>query len=213
MTIRIVLADDHRMFREALRTTLAADSGIEIVAEAGNAAETLACLPVHQPDVLVLDIALPDRSGIEVARAALSIQPGLRIVALSGYADRMFVEEMLQAGAGAYVVKSAGADELVLAIRAAMKGQIFLSPEITGGMLARSSPDAAVPPPLSVLGPRERAVLRLLAQGLRSAEIAADLGIAATTVDVHRRNIKRKLGIGSIAELTRYAVREGLAKV
>lgn len=213
MTMRIVLADDHRMFREALRTTLAADPEIEIVAEAGNAAETLACLPIHQPDVLVLDIALPDRSGIEVARAALSIQPGLRIVALSGYADRMFVEEMLQAGAGAYVVKSAGADELLLAIRAALKGRIFLSPEITGGMPAPSTPGADIPPPLTVLGQRERAVLRLLAQGRRSAEIAADLGIAVATVDVHRRNIKRKLGIASIAELTRYAVREGLAKV
>jgi DNA-binding NarL/FixJ family response regulator len=209
-TIRIVLADDHRMFREALRSMLADEPGIEIVAEAGNAAETFDCLNRLRPDVLVLDIAMPDMNGIEVARQASEQYPQLRIVALSGYADRLFVENMLQAGALAYVVKSAGRDELLLAIRAAASGRHFLSPEVTGNMLGQRRPGESGTPPLSSLAPRERAVLKLLAQGGRSTDIARELGIKTSTVDTHRRNIKKKLKLSSIADLTRYAIREGL---
>ena len=210
MTIRIMMVDDHRMLCEALRAPLAAEGDLEIVAEAGSGAEALAQLAAVAPDLLLLDIALPDMTGSEVARQVLAQQPGLRIVALSGYADRMFVDEMLKAGARAYVVKSAGTQELVFAIRAVLAGHVFLSPEITAAMLGRQESAAPPAPAPGVLGRRELEVLRLLAQGMRSAEIGATLGVLPATVDVHRSNIRKKLGLNSTAELTRYAIREGL---
>lgn len=207
MSIRILLADDHRMFREALRSQLAAEKDIQIVAEAGSAAETLAAIAASRPDVAIVDIALPDGNGIDVARAVAAGHPATRIVALSGYCDHMYVEEMMKAGAHAYVVKSAGIDELMRAIHAVLAGHRFLSPEVTAGMLRQASPQS---PPSSLLSPREKEVLRLLASGRRSAAIAAALGITTSTVEVHRRNIKRKLGLQTVAELTRYAIRQGI---
>ncbi len=212
MKIRLMLADDHRMFREAIKASLSAETGIEIVAEAGNGEETIRAADNSRPDVLVLDIALPDMSGVEVARRVMEKHPALRIVALSGYADRMFVNEMMKAGARAYVVKSAGTDELISAIHAVIAGHLFLSPEVTLAAVDRNISSGAHPP-ISVLGGREREVLRLLARGMQSTEIAAKLGISTATVKSHRRNIKHKLDINSTAELTRYAIREGLLSV
>jgi len=207
--ITIVLADDHKMFREALKLSLSSVADILLVGEAGSGAETLAAVTATRPDVLILDIALPDMNGIEVAKELKRSFPALGIVALSGYADRMFVEEMLKAGAAAYVVKSAGADELVAAIRAVALGERYMSSDaqnsVMQGLVQKDTP------PRSVLSPREQQVLRLLARGMRSTQIAQELGIAATTVEVHRRNIKEKLGLHSVVELTRYAIREGLA--
>lgn len=211
MKTRLMIVDDHRMFREALRVPLAAENDLEVVGEAGSGGEALAVAADVRPDLVLLDIALPDMSGIEVAARLLAAHPRLHLIALSGYADRLFVAEMLKAGARGYVVKSAGADELIRAIRAVVGGLVFLSPEVTGGALGQAgSGTDEVAPPVSVLGPREREVLRLLAGGMRSAAIAAELGISPATVDVHRRNIKRKLGLHTVANLTRYAVREGL---
>lgn len=211
MTITVLLADDHRMFREALRFPLAAEPDIAVLAETSTGAETLEAVTRQQPDVLLLDIALPDIKGIEVARRVLRRHPQVRIVALSGYSDRLFVEEMLKAGARGYVLKSSGASELVSAIRAVMAGHTFLSPQLTSLLVRHVQPEGDVPvPPLSVLGRREQEVLCLLADGRRSAEIAEQLGIATATVDVHRRNIKQKLRLRTTAELTRYAIREGL---
>lgn len=208
MKTRVMLADDHRMFREALRIPLGAEPDIEVVAEAGTGAETLDAVASHRPDVLVLDIALPDIKGMEVARAIGRRYDAVKIVALSGYSDRLFVEEMLKAGARAYVLKSSGADELISAIRAVSNGQRFLSPGLASVMERH---DGEMPvPPISVLGRREQQVLCLVADGHRSAEIATQLGISTATVDVHRRNIKQKLRLRTTAELTRYVVREGL---
>lgn len=213
MSIRIMMVDDHRLLRETLAVPLAAESGFSIIAQAGNGKDALELLAHHAPDVLLLDIGLPDMSGIEVARQALAIHPGLQIIALSGYADKIFVDEMLKAGARAYVVKSAGTHELFLAIRAVMAGHVYLSPEVTAAMLDAAPP--GIPPAHTavspdVLGKREREVLRLLANGMRSEQIAEKMGIQPGTVDVHRRNIKRKLNLPTIAELTRYAIRNGL---
>lgn len=207
MKIRVLLADDHRMFREALRLQLIGDHSIEIVAEAGSGTATLQAVAETTPDVVVLDIALPDGNGIETARDILARHPHTRIVALSGYSERMYVEEMLRAGARAYVVKSAGADELLRAIHAVHAGQVFLSPEVASSLIEQ--PPSGTPP-ATVLSRREREVLRLLASGLRSAEIAGELGISVATVEVHRRNLKQKLRLRTVAELTRYAIRAGL---
>lgn len=211
MTIRVVLADDHRMFREALRVPLGAEPDIDIIGETDTGADTLAALDLACPDVLILDIGLPDVNGIEVARAAIKRHPALRILALSGNAEKIYIEEMLKAGAHGYVVKSAGTDELIAAIKAVAVGRSYLSSEATQAMVRHLHVDkeSAAPPP-SVLGKREQEVLCLLAGGKRSAEIAVRLGIAEATVEVHRRNIKQKLGLHNTADLTRYAIRQGL---
>jgi DNA-binding NarL/FixJ family response regulator len=211
MSIRIMLVDDHLMLREALRGALNAEPDLEVVAEAGSGREALKQLAQDCPDMLLLDIALPDMTGIDVAAQALASHSKLLIVGLSGYTDKVFVDEMLRAGGRAYVVKSAGTRELISAIRAVLAGHLFLSPEITRSMLGQRIEDEVhTTPPLSVLGHRERDVLKLLAKGLRSVAIGAELGIQPATVDVHRSNIKNKLGLRTVAELTRYAIREGL---
>ncbi|MBI4697087.1 MAG: response regulator transcription factor [Gammaproteobacteria bacterium] len=211
MTIRILLADDHRMFREALCSQLAAEPDVAIIGEANTGAEALEALQGEAPDVFVLDIGLPDMNGIELAKRVTREYPQIGIVALSGYAERMFVEEMLKAGAKAYVVKSAGMSDLLNGIRAVAKGKSFLSAEVTGLMLRRvGANENKIAPPVTVLSRREQDVLRLLADGRRAAAIAGELGISVATVEVHRRNIKDKLGLRTTADLTRYAIREGL---
>jgi DNA-binding NarL/FixJ family response regulator len=211
MSIRIMMVDDHLMLREALRGALNAEPDLAVVAEAGSGREALDKLVKDRPDVLLLDIALPDMTGIDVASQAIARYPKLLVVALSGYTDKVFVDEMLKAGGRAYVVKSAGTQELIMAIRTVVAGHVFLSPEITSAMLGqRNDHSAHQVPPLSVLGRRERDVLKLLAKGLRSVAIGSELGIQPATVDVHRSNIKNKLGLRTTAELTRYAIREGL---
>lgn len=211
MSVRVMLADDHRMFREALASQLRAEPGIEIVAETSTGAETLVCVGQALPQVLVLDIGLPDINGVEIALQVRELYPDIRVVALSGYADRFYVQKMLQSGASAYVVKSGGIAELLTAIHAVVAGHTFLSPAITD-LLVQGNHDRsqALAPPVAVLTPREREILSLLASGRRSAQIGEDLGISTATVDVHRRNIREKLKLTTTAELTRYAIREGL---
>ncbi|MEY4591354.1 MAG: hypothetical protein RIR18_249 [Pseudomonadota bacterium] len=210
--IRIMLADDHRMFVGALSGSLATEPDIEVVAIANSGYEALAAVEAAQPDILVLDIGLPDISGVEVANRMRKQFPHVGVIALSGYADRLFVEEMLKAGARSYVVKSAGVEELLTAIRAVAQGKKFLCTEATGRMLqVMTAEENNVSPPITILSRREQEVLRLLSEGVRTNEIAAQLGITGATVEVHRRNLKEKLGIRTVAELTRYAIRHGLS--
>ncbi|HEY3433484.1 MAG TPA: response regulator transcription factor [Rhodocyclaceae bacterium] len=214
MKIRLVLADDHRMFREVLRLSLSTNPELEVVAEAGTGGEALECVSRDKPDVLVLDIALPDGSGISFIQEAKRRHPQLRILILSGYAEKVFVDEALKAGANAYVVKSAGTEELHKAIQAITLGQVYLSPEVVNvSVRCQDKTGENSLPPSSVLGPREKEVLSLLAKGLRANEVASHLGIATATVEVHKRNLKKKLGLSSPAELTRYAIREGLQSI
>jgi len=211
LSMRILLADDHRMFREALCGLLAGEPDIVIAGEVGCGEDVPNALARLQADVLVLDISLPDRNGIEVARQVHRLFPKVRIVALTGHAEKVFVEEMLKAGAMAYVLKSAGLDELLGALRAVAVGHKFLSTEVLDTMLDTIQPDAPCEtPPLSLLTPREQEILHFLASGRRGTDIAQSLDISAATVEVHRRNIKGKLGLRTTAELTRYAIRVGL---
>lgn len=206
MPIRIGLIDDHRIFREALQLELQRVSDIVIVGGAANAAEALVLIDTQRPDVVVLDVGLPDLGGADLAAQLLRLMPSLKIVALSGYAERFFIEAMLQAGAGAYVVKSAGSEDLLAAIRAVMAGNTYLCADASRAL----KPNAGCGN--SPLTPRETSVLRCVASGMRATEIAGFLGISTGTVETHRKNIKAKLGVGSIAELTQYALREGLFK-
>lgn len=206
MPIRIGLIDDHRIFREALQLELQRVSDIVIVGGAANAAEALVLIDTQRPDVVVLDVGLPDLGGADLAAQMLRLMPSLKIVALSGYAERFFIEAMLQAGAGAYVVKSAGGEDLLAAIRAVVAGNTYLCADANRALKPHAGCGC------SPLTPREISVLRCVASGMRASEIAEFLGISTGTVDTHRKNIKAKLGAGSIAELTQYALREGLLK-
>jgi two-component system NarL family response regulator len=210
MSIRVLLVEDHRMVREALREVLSKVPDLEVVGEAGDAHAGLEQALALAPDVIVLDIRLPDLNGIEVAERLRDTGSTAKIVALSAFSDKRFVTEMLRSGASGYVTKSAAGSELVSAIRAVAGGHGYFSPDIAATLVAdvrERSTDLKEQP----LARRELEVLRLIAEGERSTEIAAQLNIAVATVEVHRRNISRKLGLKTVAELTRYAIREGIA--
>lgn len=208
--VSVVLVEDHQLVREALRFALAKESDIEVVGEAGDAAGALECARAHHPQVVVLDIGLPGITGIEVAARLVRLDPAPKVVALSAYAERRFVTEMLRAGANAYVTKSSAGTELVRAIRAVASGKSYFSPDVAEVVVSELRDEAPSP---ARLGAREREVLCLVARGLRSQHIAEQLNISVATVEVHRRNIMRKLELRSVAELTLYAVREGLVSL
>jgi DNA-binding NarL/FixJ family response regulator len=212
VTIRVFLVEDHQMVREALREVLSKELNIEVVGEAGNAHEAIKQVTALAPDVVVLDIRLPDLSGIEVAGRLRDAGNLSKVVALSAFSDKRFVTAMLRSGASAYVTKSAAGTELVRAIRAVADGQGYFSPEIATALVSevRDRPVAREAPQL---GRREREVLRLIAEGVRSPAIAEQLHVSVATVEVHRRNIMRKLGLRTIAELTKHAIREGIVSL
>lgn len=211
MTIRIMLVDDHKIFREALKGILEREHDISLVGEANDGSEALTLARKSHPDVVLMDIGMPVMGGIEAARALIADQPGIKIIALSTYSDRRIVLQMLDTGARGYVVKSAGRDELLRGIRAVSHGRTYLCPDASG-VLVESVRTRNPTEPFSRerLGKREREVLQLLADGHTSPEIGKSLHIATSTDEVHRRNIMRKLELHSIAELTKYAIRNGL---
>ena len=214
MAIRVALADDHRMLLDALIAVLANEPDISIVGVAHDGPDAIKLAQTHLPDVLVLDIAMPALNGVEVARRLHKELPKVKVLALSAYLDKRFVQEMLKAGAMGYVTKTAALTDLPRAIRAVFSGQNYLSPEITAAVVSDIAPlGGSATPPLSALSPREREVLRLVADGVRTAEIARRLGITEATVEVHRRNVMHKLELRTVAQLTKYAVREGLSSL
>ncbi len=212
MAIRIMLIDDHKILRDALKTVLDREHDIVLAGEASDGAEALKLVRENRPDVVVMDVGMPNMGGIETTRALLAEHPGLRVLALSTYSDRRIVLQMLDAGACGYVVKSAGRDELLRAIRAVAQGRTYLCPEISAVVIdtVRGGKKSIDKNGDIRLGRREREVLQLLAEGCTSPIIAGRLHIATSTVEVHRRNIMRKLDLHSVAELTKYAVRNGL---
>lgn len=212
MTIKVLLADDHKIVREGLRSLLEKESDIEVVAMADNGRTALQLACEMEPDVVVIDIAMPEMNGIEAIRRISSETSKSMILALSMHSARRFVVEALSAGAKGYLLKDCAADELVLAIRNIMAGRVHVSPQVSGLLvedyvrqIQRSDSGS-----LLALTPREREVLRLLAQGQHNKQIAQSLGLSSKTVDTHRQHIMDKLGLHSIADLTRFAIREGL---
>lgn len=212
MTVRVLLADDHKIVRDGLRTLLEKHNDISVLEEAEDGREALQLAKKLVPDVVVMDIAMPDLNGIEATRQILSENPGIRIVALSMHSDKRFVSEMLKAGASAYLLKDCAFEELITAIQTIMKGKIYLSPTIAGVVLEDyiRSDRKSEPSVFSQLSDREREVLQLLAEGKSTKEVAAHLKVSIKTVETHRTNIMTKLDIHSVAELTKYAIREGL---
>ena len=210
--IRIMLVDDHTMVREALRTVLEQDSGMQVVAEVGDGETALRMAEELAPDVVVMDIALPGQSGIEITRRLLAAHPEIKVLALSTYLDRRIVQQMLDAGARGYIVKSAAGAELKQGIRSVVEGRSYLCPQVTSlvtdSLRSRRSP--AGDPDDQPLSRREIQVATLLAEGKSAPDIAAELHISPSTVDVHRRNLMRKLKLHNVVDLTKYAIRTGL---
>ena len=206
--IRVAIAEEQRILRELLAARLEREADLTLVGSVGTGAEAIAFAADRCPDVLVLGIALPDMDGMAVARRVKKAARAPRVLALSTHESRFFVQQMLRAGADGYVVKSAALPELVQAIRIVASGKVYLSPDIARVVLSVAAIDER-----ASLGSRERQVLALLAEGKRSTHIARELHISIDTVEAHRRNIMRKLGLHTIAELTKYAIRNGLTSL
>ena len=215
MKIRILLVDDHQVVRSGLRMLLSNESDVEIVGDAGTAREALEAVKLLMPDVVLMDIGLPDMSGIDATRAIKQTNPEVAVVALTIHEDEEYFFKMLEAGAGGYVPKRAAPEELLTAIRAAAAGEVYLYPSLAKLLvkdyLTQEHTSEAVKA-LDGLTEREQEVLRYLAEGVANDEIANALVISNKTVARHRENIMQKLGLHSRSELVRYAIRKGIIK-
>ena len=206
MKIRILLAEDHQMFREALCHLLSTQADLEVVEQTGDGLQVIPLARASAPHVVCMDISMPGMNGIQVTRALLQEWPLIKVVALSAHTDQRNVLDMLDAGASAYVTKVEASDELLNAIRAVLRGRTYLCPDVSGVVAdVLMSRNGRERPPVA-LGNRERQVLKLVTDGQTSNQIAESLQIASSTVEVHRRNIMRKLDRHSVAELTRYVM-------
>jgi len=206
---RVLLADDHTLVRAGVRRILEAQPGLQVVGEAADGAAALAALGDRDVDVLVLDLTMPGMDGFEVLRRARSIAPGLRVLVLSMHADAEYVARAVREGADGYLLKDSAVQDLVAAIEAVRAGRAYHSPEVQRDLsdLVRGRPTQD---PLAELTEREREVLKCVAEGLSTKETAARFEISARTVETHRANLMRKLGVRSVAQLVRIAIREGL---
>jgi DNA-binding NarL/FixJ family response regulator len=212
LEVRILLADDHALVRRGVRLILDGEPGLTVVAEAGDGAEAVALAKAHEIDLAVLDVAMPRMTGLQAAREMSRRKPCPRILMLSMYDNEQYFFESLKAGASGYVLKSVADQDLLNACRSAMRGEPFIYPGVLSALmrshLERMRRGEA--PPSNLLTPREDEILKLIAEGYSSKSIADSLTISLKTVEHHRANILRKLGMRDRTELTRYAIRAGL---
>lgn len=209
--IRVLIADDHALVREGLRYVLDADPGIDVVAEAANGRAAVELAMEFEPDVVVLDITMPEESGLHAAARIRNALPSARILMLSMHDQSEYVRESMRIGAHGYLLKDSAGEELRAAIHAVFAGGTFFSPVVVKRLAASEAAPASAPrPQLDQLTPRERDVLRGVARGLANKAIAAELGISRRTVEAHRESLMRKLEIHSVAGLTRFALEAGV---
>jgi len=206
--IRILLADDHAVVRQGFKMILAAQPDMEIVGEAGNGREALDLAGQLQPDVAVMDVAMPELNGIEATRRLADLSPRTRVLALSMHKDSVYVREILRAGARGYLLKDSISSDLLAAVRAVARGEGYLSPGVSDAVL--NDYRRHVTDPIDLLTSREREVLQMIAEGKTNKEIATVLNLSVYTVDAHRGRIMEKLNMHSVNELVRLAVRAGL---
>lgn len=215
MSTRILLADDHRIIREGLRSLLQKQPDMEVVDEAEDGLTAVRLTEKLRPDIVIMDIGMPDLNGIEAARQIIARAKDVKVIALSMHSDKRFVLEMLKAGASGYLLKDCAFEELINAIRTVCAGQIYLSQRVTGVVVDeylhnRPTNDTSA---YNLLSAREREVLQLLAEGNTTKNIAASLHVSTKTIETHRQQIMEKLNLHSVAELTKYAVKEGLTSL
>jgi DNA-binding NarL/FixJ family response regulator len=212
VSIKILLVDDHKIMRDGLRSLLKSQPGMQVIAEAVNGREAVRLALDKRPDVVIMDIDMPDLGGIETTRQMCAALPEVKVIGLSIHSEKHYVVNMLRAGASGFLSKDCPFDELAQAINTVVANRTYLSPGIAEAMIE----DYMTGVPLtessafSVLTPREREVLQLIAEGRSTKEIASHLNVSVKTVDTHRRQIMDKLKLHSIADLTKYAIQEGL---
>lgn len=210
--IDVLLVDDHQIMREGLISLMRDATDINVVAEAFNGRVAVENAVAYSPDVVVMDLTLPEMSGIEATRQIVAANPAIKILVLSMVLDKNCLLEILEAGAKGYLVKDCAAEELVTAIRTLANGKPYFcaaATELIINGVTRPSPEKCV----TSLTKREHEVLKLTAEGLNTKEIAFSLGVSIKTIEVNRMNLKKKLNLKSIAELTKYAVREGVSPI
>jgi DNA-binding NarL/FixJ family response regulator len=212
VSLKILLADDHQIVCDGLRMVLENEAGMQVAGNASTGREAVRLTRELEPDVVIMDVAMPELNGIEATRQIVDAQPATRVIGLSMHADKRFIRGMLEARAAGYLLKECAAAELALAIRTVVGGRIYLSPAITGVVVedyvGRRSDERH-----RLLTPREREVLQLLAEGNSTRAIAQSLFISVKTVETHRRQIMEKVQIHSVAELTKFAIKEGLTSL
>lgn len=215
MKTRVLLADDHKIMREGLRSLLAVTPGVEVVGEAGDGRTAVQLALKLAPDVVVMDIGMPDLNGVDATRQIKSRAPQTKVIALSLHSDERFIAGMFKAGASGYLLKDGAFEELARAIRTVAAGHTYLCPRVARTVIKDYLRDAQA---MAVAGgpalsDREREVLQLVAEGWSTKEIAGRLDVSVKTVETHRARIMERLGVRSVAELTKYAVREGLTSL
>jgi DNA-binding NarL/FixJ family response regulator len=216
MTIKVMIVDDHRMVCEALSALLSRESDLDVVATAVNGREAVRTARDMRPDVIIMDLSMPEMNGLEACRNIVTECPECRVIALSMHSDRKYVIEALKSGARGYILKDSAFTALAGAIRGIAEDNGYLDPKIMGLVIKdyfQHVNDLTSDRDLSPLSSREREVLQLLAEGTNTKEIAFKLDISLKTVETHRRQIMQKLKMSNIAELTRYAIREGVTSI
>jgi two-component system, NarL family, response regulator NreC len=211
----LILADDHQVLREALRLLLDSQSDLRVIAETGNGLEAVELTERHKPDVLIVDLMMPGLSGLEVARRTMRLSPATKVIVLSMHDAESYVAESLQAGAAGYVLKKSSSQELVFAIRQALAGNLYLSSSLDQRALQayiQRTQDSRTDDPFDTLTDREREVFHLAAEGLSNPQIAERLSLSPRTVEMHRANLMKKLGLKSQTDLVKYAVKRGMVE-
>ena len=211
--IRILIADDHGVVAEGLKHLIEAQADMQVVAIAADGREAVRVARETQPDVVLMDLSMPELNGADAARAILERDPKCRVIVLSMYSDREYVRRALKAGAAGYVVKRSAAKEVVEAIRAVFGGGRYLSPRVADVVIDDYADDDKAADPLARLSAREREVLQLLAEGRTGAEIAQRLSLSQKTVETYRARLVEKLGIRDLAGLVRFAIQRGLVSL
>jgi DNA-binding NarL/FixJ family response regulator len=211
-TIRVLLADDHRLVRQGLAELLNREPDVELIGESSDGLETVALARALRPDVVVMDVGMPLLGGVDATQRIVHENPSAKVIGLSGHDEPRLVAGMLGAGAAGYVLKDVAFDELVRALRATMANQTYLSPGVAGVVLDgfRAHRRGSAPGAFACLTNREREIAILLARGATTKEVAGALGVSPKTVGTHREHLMSKLQLRSIAELTRQALEEGL---